>query len=447
MPILTHHWQLQDQAASGNKSIKMPINFTDKTNTKSLVPMPTAEKQTAGKLGSLSAKDFPSSCITDHQDSNDSQSSFRDFTVGLKTQVPDDHTWDSDDHSLWSHKFVKRKHDASSEHENMTSNLAKQKQLFLTLTQFDEDFGEDHNEDDLNDTSYHGKDDDSDDKDDDDGLKYLGMEPRAKRLAESVDSTCQYQWDLDSSCIKDAQKGLFKVPRIKPVGLLDQKRDCTALLVQILKQVNIKNIFLTGSDVPEDLSLHKLWHKAWVTGLAFIHFHPHGENLSDSSMGIQRIHNPPALRCRQVKDDKMPRSFCPWCCKYGGNTNTIASHIQQDHYKLGVVCPQCKSHISTCHEDLKSHIIQCRKGRNQRVARKIVPGVLAPFLQISSHSITDMVFHILSAVSPIEKTCANLSPSMQALGSHYKCSDFHLTFQFHSMHFYLIFVVQALFSM
>ena len=52
--------------------------------------------------------------------------------------------------------------------------------------------------DDPNDTSYHAKDDDSDDEDGDDGLKYLGMEHGAKRMAELVDITHQHQWDFDS---------------------------------------------------------------------------------------------------------------------------------------------------------------------------------------------------------------------------------------------------------
>ena len=84
---------------------------------------------------------------------------------------------------------MKREHDASSEHEKMTSNPAKEKRLFLTLTKFDGDDGEDLNEDDLNNTSYHAKGDNSDEEDDDDGLKYLGTEPGARRMVESVEVT------------------------------------------------------------------------------------------------------------------------------------------------------------------------------------------------------------------------------------------------------------------
>ena len=53
------------------------------------------------------------------------------------------------------------------------------------------------------------------------------------------------------------------------MGLTDQKRDGTGILAQILKQAGIKNIFPMGSDAPEDPSLHELWHKAQVIGLAF----------------------------------------------------------------------------------------------------------------------------------------------------------------------------------
>ena len=75
----------------------------------------------------------------------------------------------------------------------MTSNPTKRKQLFLTLTNYDKDNGEDPNEDTLNDTSYHAKDNNSDDEDDDDGLKYLGMEPMAKRMIQLVDIAYQHQ--------------------------------------------------------------------------------------------------------------------------------------------------------------------------------------------------------------------------------------------------------------
>ena len=120
----------------------------------------TVKKQTAAKLGGSGAKDFPSTCINDHHNNNDSQPSLRDFTGGLKTPVPNDHSLGSDGHSLQCHKCVKGEHDVSSEHDQVTtSNPAKWKWLFLTLTKFDEDDGEDPNGDDLNDISYHAKDD------------------------------------------------------------------------------------------------------------------------------------------------------------------------------------------------------------------------------------------------------------------------------------------------
>ena len=205
--------------------------------------MSTAEKQTAGRLGSSGAKDFLSSCIDDHQDNN---------------------------------KLMKREHDASYEHDEVTSNPNKQKQLFLTLTAFDEDDGEDPNEDDMDNISYHAKDDVSDKEDDHDGLNYLGTEPGTRRMVESVNVTFQHQWDMDLSWVKNAHKGFLKVLRIKLEGLMDQKRDCRAILVQILEQADNPNIFPMGSEAPEDLSLHELWHKAQVTGLTFIHFHPCG---------------------------------------------------------------------------------------------------------------------------------------------------------------------------
>ena len=127
MPILTHHLPSQDQAESGNKSVKIPTNFTDKPNTKVLGSMSMAEKQTASKSDGLGTKGFSSSCIIDHRDNNNSQPSFGGSTGGFKTPVPDNHTSDGDGYSLQSHKLMKREPDVPSEHENTTSNPTKQK--------------------------------------------------------------------------------------------------------------------------------------------------------------------------------------------------------------------------------------------------------------------------------------------------------------------------------
>ena len=56
MPILIYHLPWQDQAESGNKSMKTPTDFTDEPNTKKLVSMSTVEKQTAGMLGGSGAR-------------------------------------------------------------------------------------------------------------------------------------------------------------------------------------------------------------------------------------------------------------------------------------------------------------------------------------------------------------------------------------------------------
>ena len=119
MSILTYHPPWQDQAESGNKSMKIPTDFTDEPNTKMPISMSTAEKQTAGKLGDSGAKDFPSSCIYDYHNNNDFQPSLWNFTWGLWTPVPNHHSSDGDGHLLQSHKLMKREHDASSEHDEM----------------------------------------------------------------------------------------------------------------------------------------------------------------------------------------------------------------------------------------------------------------------------------------------------------------------------------------
>ena len=107
MPILTYYPPWQDQAESGNKCVKTLTDFMDKLKTKMPASTSTAEKQTAGKLGGSDAKDIPSSCINDHQDNTNSLPSFGDFTGGLKTPVPNDHSTDCDDCLLQYHKLMK----------------------------------------------------------------------------------------------------------------------------------------------------------------------------------------------------------------------------------------------------------------------------------------------------------------------------------------------------
>ena len=40
------------------------------------------------------------------------------------------------------------------------------------------------------------------------------------------------------------------------------------------------------------------------------------------------------------------KSFCPWCFKFRGNTETIATHLREVHYRLAIACDVCQSFAS-----------------------------------------------------------------------------------------------------
>ena len=59
-------------------------------------------------------------------------------------------------------------------------------------------------------------------------------------------------------------------------------------------------------------------------------------------VGLQGLYTSDAFRQFNMSSSVRLKSFCPWCFKLGGNTDTIATHLWEVHYRLAIVCDVCK---------------------------------------------------------------------------------------------------------
>ena len=110
-----------------------------------------------------------------------------------------------------------------------------------------------------------------------------GLEP------EQVSKAHQYQWHSDSPWVKGARNTLLSQNQ---QALSDIRWGCTTILVMILEEANIQDIFQIELEVPGNKSLYAIWKLAQEQGLHFIRFLPDRDALSGSNMGIQKIHKP-----------------------------------------------------------------------------------------------------------------------------------------------------------
>ena len=64
-------------------------------------------------------------------------------------------------------------------------------------------------------------------------------------------------------------------------------------------------------------------------------------------------------------------SFCPWCFKLGGNTETIAIHLREVHYQLAITCDICKSFASMLVQIILEHHSTCKAKSHKKKSKAI----------------------------------------------------------------------------
>ena len=84
--------------------------------------------------------------------------------------------------------------------------------------------------------------------------------------------------------------------------------------------------------------------RALVLSLKQYHTHYYrfyAKGTMRAMVGLQGLHTSNAFRHFNVFSSVRLKCFCPWCFKLGGNTETIATHLQEVHYILAIVCDIC----------------------------------------------------------------------------------------------------------
>ena len=88
-----------------------------------------------------------------------------------------------------------------------------------------------------------------------------------------------------------------------------------------------------------------------VLVLSLKQFHAHYYRLYEKGttramVGLQGLHSSDTSWHLNVSASVGLKSFCPWCYKLEGNTETIATNLREVHYRLAIVCNVCWSFAS-----------------------------------------------------------------------------------------------------
>ena len=91
------------------------------------------------------------------------------------------------------------------------------------------------------------------------------------------------------------------------------------------------------------------WTKALALSLKQYHAHyyrVYKKGTIRAMVGLQGLHSGNIFRCSNVSSSVVLKWVCLWCFKLGKNTEMIATHLQEVHYRLAIVCDLCKSFTS-----------------------------------------------------------------------------------------------------
>ena len=73
------------------------------------------------------------------------------------------------------------------------------------------------------------------------------------------------------------------------------------------------------------------------------------------TVGRQGLDSCNTFRCSNMSSSMGLKSFCPWCFKFGGNPEMIATHLREVHYRLAITCDLCKSFASMSTQSVLDH--------------------------------------------------------------------------------------------
>ena len=103
--------------------------------------------------------------------------------------------------------------------------------------------------------------------------------------------------------------------------------------------------------------------KALVLSLKQFHAHfyrLYEKRTTRAMVGLQGLHSSDAFWHPNVLASMNLHSFCPWCFKFRGNTETITTDLTEVHYRLAIVCDVCWSFASISMQVVLEHQSRCR---------------------------------------------------------------------------------------
>ena len=82
--------------------------------------------------------------------------------------------------------------------------------------------------------------------------------------------------------------------------------------------------------------------------------------MTRAMVGLQGPHLSDAFICSNMSSSVGLKSFCPWCFKLGSNTEMIATHLREVHYRFAIMCDLCKLFGSISAQNILDHLSGCK---------------------------------------------------------------------------------------
>ena len=125
-----------------------------------------------------------------------------------------------------------------------------------------------------------------------------------------------------------------------------------------------------GSKRPPTLKFYKWeseakvqgWKKTLMQSLKKFHacfYQFYEKSTTQANVSLQGLHMSNTFWWSNILASVGLKSFCPWCLKMGGNTETITVHLREVHYRMVNVCDICQSYTSMNTQVIPDHCSGC----------------------------------------------------------------------------------------
>ena len=85
-------------------------------------------------------------------------------------------------------------------------------------------------------------------------------------------------------------------------------------------------------------------------------------------VGLQGLHLGKAFKHSNILGSMGLKSFYPWCLKLGRNSETIAVHLREVHYRMVIVCDICRLITGMTAQGILDHHSGCKAKHDKECA-------------------------------------------------------------------------------